>query len=125
VVFVDDIDTVDVCALGSSIRHHEEFMPAGTNVNFIQHRDGAFKVRTYARGVEDETMACGTGAVAGALVAGLLDKAASPVDIITSGGDKLTIVFDLKDDKKSADNVFLKGPAHVVYRGELNAEALL
>lgn len=81
-------------------------------------------VRTYERGVEDETLACGTGATACALIAALLGEAASPVMIMTSGGDSLTILFDVKDTM-SADNVFLKGPAHVVYKGELNAEALL
>jgi len=124
VVFVDDIDSMDVCALGSRIRHHDVFMPAGTNVNFVQQQDGAFKVRTYERGVEDETLACGTGATACALVATLLDAASSPVEIITSGGDRLTIVFDMIKDGL-AENVFLKGPAYVVYKGELNAEALL
>ena len=124
VLFVDDIAQIDVCAQGSRIRHHGTFMPAGTNVNFVQKQGNGFKVRTYERGVEDETLACGTGAVAGALIAALLDQAASPVEIITSGGDQLTIVFDLKENG-SAENVFLKGPAHVVYKGELNAEALL
>jgi len=125
VVFVDDIESMDVCAMGSRIRHHEAFMPAGTNVNFVQEQEGAFKLRTYERGVEDETMACGTGAVAGALIASLLDRASSPVEIITSGGDRLTILFDLKDNKGTVDNVFLKGPAHVIYKAELNAESLL
>ena len=124
VLFVDDIAQIDVCAQGSRIRHHDTFMPAGTNVNFVQKQGNGFKVRTYERGVEDETLACGTGAVAGALIATLLDQATSPVEIITSGGDQLTIVFDLKENG-SAENVFLKGPAHVVYKGELNAEALL
>lgn len=124
VLFVDDIAQVDVCAQGSRIRHHETFMPAGTNVNFVQKQGNGFKVRTYERGVEDETLACGTGAVAGALIVALLDQSASPVEIITSGGDQLTIVFDLKENG-SVENVFLKGPAHVVYKGELNAEALL
>jgi diaminopimelate epimerase len=124
VLFVDDIAQVDVCARGSRIRHHETFMPAGTNVNFVQKQGNGFKVRTYERGVEDETLACGTGAVAGALIVALLDQSASPVEIITSGGDQLTIVFDLKENG-SAENVFLKGPAHVVYKGELNVEALL
>ncbi len=124
VIFVDDIMQLDVCDWGSRIRHHELFMPAGTNVNFVQEQDGAFKVRTYERGVEDETLACGTGAAASALIACLLDQVASPVEIITSGGDRLTILFDVKDGG-TADNVFLKGPAHVVYKGELNAEALL
>ncbi len=123
VVFVEDIDRADVCGLGRRIRGHEAFMPAGTNVNFVQQRPGgAFKVRTYERGVEDETRACGTGAVAAALVAALLGRAESPVEIVTSGGDRLTILFDLQEG--AADNVFLKGPAHVVYRGELNEEAL-
>ncbi len=124
VVFVDDIEQIDVCARGSRIRRHTTFMPAGINVNFVQKQGDAFKVRTYERGVEDETLACGTGAVAGALIAALLDQAASPVEIITSGGDRLTIVFDVKEGG-SAENVFLKGPAHMVYKGELNAEALL
>jgi diaminopimelate epimerase len=124
VVFVDDIAGMDVCDRGSRIRHHEAFVPAGTNVNFVQEQDGAFKVRTYERGVEDETMACGTGAVASALVAALLEQTQSPVEIITSGGDRLTIVFDTRDGE-AVDNVFLKGPAHVIYKGELNAEALL
>jgi len=123
VVFVDDIDGMDVCDLGSRIRHHKAFMPAGTNVNFVRQQDGALKVRTYERGVEDETLACGTGAVASALVAAMLKQAESPVEIITSGGDRLTITFDLEDGL-SAENVFLKGPAHVIYKGELNAEAL-
>lgn len=124
VIFVDEIDQVDVCVQGSRIRHHQAFMPAGTNVNFIGRHGDAFKVRTYERGVEDETLACGTGAVAGALMTALLGKAGSPVDIITSGGDRLTILFDLQDGPK-AENVFLKGPAHIVYKGELTSEALL
>jgi diaminopimelate epimerase len=124
VIFVDEIDQVDVCGMGSRIRHHQAFKPAGTNVNFVgRHQDG-FKVRTYERGVEDETLACGTGATASALMAALLEEAGSPVDIITSGGDRLTILFDLHAGP-AADNVFLKGPAHVVYKGELTAEALL
>jgi len=124
VVFVNDIDTMDVCALGSQLRHHEAFFPAGTNVNFVQELDGVFKVRTYERGVEDETLACGTGATASALVAAFLGITASPVEIITSGGDRLVIVFELKNGD-SAENVFLKGPAYVVYKGELSAESLL
>jgi len=124
VLFVEDIEQVDIRSLGRLIRHHQAFMPAGTNVNFIGRSAEAFKVRTYERGVEDETLACGTGATACALVAALLDKAESPVEIITSGGDRLTILFDLLDGP-AIDNVFLKGAAHIVYQGELTAEALL
>ena len=125
VVFVESYDAIDVRRLGSQIRHHPEFMPAGTNVNFVLPlKDGGFKVRTYERGVEDETMACGTGAVAAALVAALKGMATSPVDIVTSGEDRLAIIFDLVDGT-TAVNVFLKGPAHIIYNGELNGEALV
>jgi diaminopimelate epimerase len=125
VVFVDDFAEVDIGALGREIRFHRDFMPAGTNVNFVQLLDnGALKVRTYERGVENETLACGTGATAAALLATVLGKTASPVDIVTSGGDRLTISFDLQAGPVAA-NVFLKGPAHVIYSGELSAEALL
>ncbi|WP_339136082.1 MAG: diaminopimelate epimerase [Candidatus Electrothrix sp. GW3-4] len=130
VLFVDDIDQTDVRAIGSGIRHHQTFIPAGTNVNFAQRQEDAIKVRTYERGVEDETLACGTGAAASAIIAALLGQAASPVDITTSGGDRLTIMFDLKKGmEKGTDsavhNVFLKGPAHTIYSGEFDAEALL
>ncbi|MCI5168664.1 MAG: diaminopimelate epimerase, partial [Candidatus Electrothrix sp. GM3_4] len=95
-----------------------------------QRQGNAIKVRTYERGVEDETLACGTGAAASAIIGALLDQATSPVDIITSGGDRLTILFDLKKDKgverdDIVYNVFLKGPVHTIYSGELDAEALL
>ncbi len=127
VVFVEDIDTLDVCASGSSIRHHQFFMPAGTNVNFVQQQGDGFKVRTYERGVEDETMACGTGAVACALIASRLGLASSPVQIITSGNDRLDIIFESGENTSSPEfsNVFLQGAAHVVYNGKLNAESLL
>lgn len=125
VVFVDDYDQVDICQLGRRIRYHQEFMPAGTNVNFVmQQGSGVFKVRTYERGVENETLACGTGAVASALIAAVQGQTESPVEIVTSGGDRLSIIFDLHEGP-AATNVFLKGPAHVIYNGELNAEALL
>jgi diaminopimelate epimerase len=125
VLFVDDFAGVDISALGREIRFHRDFMPAGTNVNFVQLLEGgALKVRTYERGVENETLACGTGATAAALLAAVLGKTASPVDIVTSGGDRLTISFDLQDGPAAA-NVFLRGPAHVIYSGELSAEALL
>lgn len=125
VVLVDNYEKIDVCRLGSYIRHHRQFRPAGINVNFVMPlENGAFKVRTFERGVENETMACGTGAVASALVAAVKGQAESPVEIVTSGGDRLSIIFDLHEGP-AATNVFLKGPAHVIYSGELNSEALL
>uniref|UniRef100_UPI0040572E01 diaminopimelate epimerase n=1 Tax=Candidatus Electronema sp. TaxID=2698783 RepID=UPI0040572E01 len=130
VVFVDNIEETDVRGLGRIIRYHETFQPAGTNVNFVQKRGETFKVRTYERGVEDETLACGTGSAASAIIAALLGQATSPVEIITSGNDRLTILFSLLEHKAGGTapivyNVFLKGPAHAVYQGELTAEALL
>jgi diaminopimelate epimerase len=130
VVFVDNIKEADVRGLGKAIRYHEAFSPAGTNVNFVQKRGDAFKVRTYERGVEDETLACGTGSAASAIIAALLGQAASPVEIITSGNDRLMILFDLSKVKTGGTaaivyNVFLKGPARIIYAGELHTEALL
>jgi diaminopimelate epimerase len=130
VVFVENIEETDVCGLGRAVRYHEAFQPAGSNVNFVQKRGDAFKVRTYERGVEDETLACGTGSAASAIIAALLGQAASPVEIITSGNDRLTILFSLPEHKAGGTapivyNVFLKGPAHAVYQGKLTAEALL
>jgi diaminopimelate epimerase len=130
VVFVDNIEETDVRSLGQAIRYHEAFQPAGTNVNFVQKRGDAFKVRTYERGVEDETLACGTGSAASAIIAALLGQAASPVEIITSGNDRLLILFELGEVKAGGTgpivyNVFLKGPARIIYAGELRSEALL
>lgn len=125
VVFVDKYDGLDVIETGRAIRFHDDFMPAGTNVNFVRRlENGTLHVRTYERGVEGETLACGTGAAASALIAAALGQVEPPVDIITSGGGRLSILFDLREDPAAA-NVFLKGPAHIIYWGELNAEALL
>lgn len=124
VVFVEDYDGFDLTETGRAIRFHADFMPAGTNVNFVRPlKEGGLQVRTYERGVENETLACGTGAAAAALIAAVLGHAASPVDIVTSGGGRLSISFDLHQGKAAA-NVFLKGPAHIIYTGELNEDAL-
>ena len=123
VVFVDNIDETDVRGLGRAVRQHQAFAPAGANVNFVQQRGKAFKVRTYERGVEDETLACGTGAAASAIIAALLGQTVSPVEIITSGGDRLSISFAVESGR--VDSVHLKGPARMIYAGELTAEALL
>jgi diaminopimelate epimerase len=124
VVFVDD-DEIPVKEWGREVRFHPLFQPAGTNANFVRFlKNGALQVRTYERGVEDETMACGTGAVASALIAAALGKTASPVSCITSGGEPLTVLFDLKKGL-GAENVFLQGPARIIYEGKLTAESLL
>ena len=109
---------------------HEMFQPAGTNANFTQVLAGdTLMVRTYERGVEGETMACGTGAVASALIAVLLEQANPPVTVITSGGEKLTIHFSIRLEGSErrldlAAGIFLEGPAHETYEGEMGPEAL-
>ncbi len=119
VTFVDDITKAPVKEMGRLIRNHTLYQPAGVNVNFVQIMGGQeLYVRTYERGVEDETMACGTGAVAAALIVALTDRAVSPVRVITSGGDSLYIHFRL-DTHGNADEVYLEGPALYAYEGRL------
>lgn len=124
VIFVQE-DDVPVKTWGRMVRFHELFEPKGANANFVKLLpDGKLKVRTYERGVEDETMACGTGAVASALFASILKGIDSPVEVVTSGGDVLTILFDLHDGPV-AENIFLQGPTRLICTGNLTAEALL
>ena len=124
VLFMDEGAEIPVKEWGHAIRFHELFQPAGSNVNFVESlAAGGIRVRTYERGVEDETMACGTGAVAGAIFAATEGIASSPVRVTTSGGEQLTIVFDLQEDG-TAENVYLQGPARIIYIGQLTAEAL-
>ena len=124
VIFVED-DDVPVKKWGRKVRFHEIFEPAGTNVNFVKVLgDGKIKVRTYERGVEAETMACGTGAVASAIYAAMHKGMDSPIDVVTSGGDILTIHFDLQDGP-FAESVYLEGPARIICSGDLTPEAVL
>lgn len=122
IYFVEDPNTVDVDGLGRETRFHSLFQPAGTNANFVKleepHR---MVIRTYERGVEGETLACGTGAVAAALVSGALGKASSPVEITTQGGEILKVYFQW--DGKRFSNVFLEGKTHLIYSGEILEEA--
>ncbi|MEN8140093.1 MAG: diaminopimelate epimerase [Thermodesulfobacteriota bacterium] len=126
VYLLDDIASAPVKELGRLIRLHDQFQPAGTNVNFAQVTGPQeLTVRTYERGVEDETMACGTGAVASALIAGLLNLIRSPAQVITSGGERLTIHFEISDQENLVfSGIFLEGPANFIYEGMLNSEAL-
>ena len=122
VVAVDDIDAVDVFGLGREIRHHPHFAPAGTNVNFITpSEDGSITIRTYERGVEDETLACGTGSVAAAIVAARTMAMIAPVKVVTRSGGILTIYFSETDGR--FDQVYLEGDARIIYRGELWPDA--
>jgi diaminopimelate epimerase len=123
VVPVADLEQAPVTRQGRLIRFHELFQPAGTNVNFV-HFTGPqdLAVRTYERGVEDETLACGTGAVASALIAASLSRASSPVTVHTRGGETLTIHFHRRGENFSG--VFLEGAALVVYQGDLWVDEL-
>lgn len=122
VYVVDDPDKVDVVEIGRATRHHSLFQPAGTNVNFISVRDPhRIRIRTYERGVEDETLACGTGSIASALIASLVGKAESPVTLIPQSGLNLTVHFTL--DGTNFTDVYLQGDARAVYEGKIQPDA--
>lgn len=117
VVFVEDVENTDVIRLGRAIRQHNHFAPAGTNVNFAQINSGQhLAIRTYERGVEDETLACGTGMVACALIHNLLTGNGSPIKVDVKGGDTLEIGF-VPGSKNSFTDVTLKGPADFTFTG--------
>ena len=115
--FVADAAAVDVKSAGAAIRYHEAFKPKGTNANFVQLMGGnTIKVRTYERGVEDETFACGTGSTAAAIVSGLVHGYRPPVQVLTSGGSVLTIHFEIQGGGVGAP--FLEGAVDTVFKGE-------
>lgn len=117
VVFVDDLEGTDVLRLGAALRHHEAFAPKGTNANFAKiTRPGQIAIRTYERGVEGETLACGTGMVACALVSHALHQFASPVSVAVKGGDTLQVGFEPSGAEYG--KVTLHGPADFVFQGE-------
>jgi diaminopimelate epimerase len=121
---VDDIESLDVVETGRLIRYHPNFSPEGTNANFVAvGQRGKIFIRTYERGVEDETLACGTGTVAAALVLAHERGLASPVSLITRSGGTLTVHF--KTHAGRYQDVFLEGDARVIYRGDLWEEAWL
>ena len=116
--FVKDIEDYPVVAIGRKVREHSFFAPGGTNVNFVGERVGdEFPVRTYERGVEDETLACGTGSVASALILGLSGQTVPPVKMRTKSGEILTVHYEILGDK--VQNVYLEGSADIIYEGGL------
>jgi diaminopimelate epimerase len=118
VVFVDDADRAMVQAWGAVLRFHPHFAPRGTNVNFVQVlRPGAIRVRTYERGVEGETLACGTGVTASALIAACVHDFNPPVSVRVQGGDTLEVAFVRAGD--AFDHVRLTGPADFTFEGRL------
>ncbi|MCQ9205492.1 MAG: diaminopimelate epimerase [Omnitrophica bacterium] len=121
VVFVQDLDNIDVARIGRAIREHKEFSPAGANVNFIEViNDDFLKIRTYERGVEAETLACGTGAVASAIISGCKFKPLAGnhnLKVLTKGREVLRVYFSKK--KSKIDQVWLGGKAYLVYKGKI------
>ncbi len=123
VYVVDDLDATDVHGLGSVTRNHRVFRPVGTNVNFINVvNDHHIKVRTYERGVEGETLACGTGSIASAVVATAIANVKSPVTVVPSSGIPLVVSFTEKNGVCS--EVYLEGDARIIYDGHIKPEAL-
>ncbi len=117
VTFIEDIDKLSVVSLAQEIRYNDTYRKDGVNVNFVEMVDDAVFMRTYERGVEDETLSCGTGTVAVALSLihnGSLNE--SPVEIITPGG-KLKVYF-CKIDAGFLD-IWLEGPAELVFKGNI------
>jgi len=118
VLYVPDADQAMVSTLGPELRRHPHFAPRGTNVNFVQVLEPGFiRVRTYERGVEGETLACGTGVTASALISAALHGYTSPVRVRVQGGDELEVGFTRNGD--AFERVTLEGPAEFVFDGRI------
>jgi diaminopimelate epimerase len=122
VAFVHDLEFYDVVKWGRKIRHHKHFQPKGTNADFATVQDRhKIKLRTYERGVEDETLACGTGMVAGVLASAQRGLVESPVDVLVQSGETLRIYFQKHGDRWN--EIYLEGKVKIVYHGFLFEEA--
>ncbi|HOI43904.1 MAG TPA: diaminopimelate epimerase [Elusimicrobiales bacterium] len=117
VVPVKDAGRVDVPALGRLLRRHRAFGPAGANVDFVEKKGGVVRVRTYERGVEDETLACGTGITASAVALTLSGAARSPVKLRSRSGEDFTV--SLAPAGAGASGITIEGPARLVFAGEI------
>lgn len=122
VIVNDSIDDVDIVKIGREIRYHDQFSPAGTNVNFVCHiKDNTLAIRTYERGVEDETLACGTGAAASAIIMAHKMKLDSPLSVLTRSGGYLNIFF--KEKEGQYFDIYLEGDARIIYKAQLWQDA--
>jgi diaminopimelate epimerase len=115
--FYTDINKFPVKEFGSEIRYSDAFAPDGINVNFISLNEDKVIIRTYERGVEEETLACGTGSAAAAVIAVLNYGVKRPVNLLTAGGNILTVDFSL--DGNRIEDLSLTGPAKIVFKGEI------
>jgi diaminopimelate epimerase len=119
VIVRSSLKDLDVASRGRELRYHKVFAPAGTNVNFMRIGPGnAIQVRTYERGVEAETLACGTGSTASALTASRLRGLRSPVRVITRGGENLKVYFNRRDGRFT--DVYLEGPVRSTFEGRVH-----
>jgi len=117
VLYVPDADKAMVTSLGSEIRRHAHFGPRGTNVNFVQVLGpNHIRVRTFERGVEGETLACGTGVCASAMISARVHRFTSPVNVQVQGGDTLEVSFK---DNGEFEDIRLSGPADFVFAGQV------
>ena len=119
VVFLaEELEGIDVTYLGNQIRYHRDFEPSGTNANFVRVKSNReIDIRTYERGVEDETLACGTGSVAGVIILAINGMVSSPVRVNTLSGFVLTVYFGLVDGE--VQNICLEGDARVICEGQI------
>ena len=120
IIYSDDVTKEDVSRIGRGIRLHPVFSPSGTNVDFVQKQgENELRVRTYERGVEEETLACGTGVVASALLASQANLVKPPVRVQTHGGEVLTVDFKKIHGDVEFKEVFLEGSAKIVFEGTI------
>ena len=119
VIEKENTDKLDVNLEGSSIRYNEHYNKEGVNVNFIEKiSDETFKIRTYERGVENETLACGTGSTASAICMNYLEKSNSNLITMKCRGGDLKVQF--KSNNKEYNNISITGPAKLVFEGQIN-----
>lgn len=117
VVFVEGLESIDVFNFGKCLRAHKMFSPHGTNVDFVEVLNhSSIRVRTFERGVEDETLACGTGSVASALIFALKAGLDNKIYVHTKSGERLTVYFERRNN--DFRDVWLEGSARIVYKGE-------
>lgn len=125
VLFVPNLKNFPVKRVGAALRRHATFAPQGTNVNFAATRSKGLVIRTYERGVEDETLACGSGIVAAALLYSLRRRVSSPIAVKTRGGDTLRVYFKRNPQQRSQwqkGSLWLEGPVRILFSGSLNPQ---
>lgn len=115
--YYNDFDIFPVYELGREIRYHKDFAPDGTNVNFIRIHNGEIDIRSYERGVENETLSCGTGTVAAALLVFAKENFNPPIKVHQKSGDELIVDFKIEEQK--VQGLSLTGPAKIIFNGEI------